>query len=146
MKKRAPMQLEPVGLPMARIATDILGPLPESDNKNKYILVISDYFTKWTEAFPMANMEAKTIASLLVEEVITRFGVPLYIHSDQGRQYESMLLVKFAVYWEYTKQELHHSTQSLMEWLNGLTRHLQLCLQPMFQSTKTIGNPTSHIS
>jgi hypothetical protein len=32
MKKRAPMQLEPVGLPMARIATDILGPLPEFDN------------------------------------------------------------------------------------------------------------------
>jgi hypothetical protein len=138
MKKRAPMQLEPVGLPMTRFATDILGPLPESD--------ISDYFTKWTEAFPMANMEAKTIVSLLVEEVITRFGVPSYIHSDQGRQYESMLLVKFAVYWEYTKQELHHSTQSLMEWLNGLTRHLQLCLQPMFQSTKTIGIPTSHLS
>jgi hypothetical protein len=88
------MQLEPIGLPIAQIARDILGTLPESYNKNKYILVISDYFTKWTEAFPMANMEAKTIVSLLVEEVITRsivYSLRSYIHSDQGRQYESML-------------------------------------------------------
>jgi hypothetical protein len=64
----------------------------------------------------------------------------------RGDSMKACSLVKFAVYWEYTKQELHHSTQSLMEWLNGLIRHLQLCLQPKFQSTKTIEIPTSHIS
>ena len=36
-----------VGSPMERIAMDILGPLPTSDNGNKYILVVSDYFTRW---------------------------------------------------------------------------------------------------
>jgi hypothetical protein len=35
---------------------------------NKHILVISDYYTKWTECFAMPNMEAKTEATLLVEE------------------------------------------------------------------------------
>ena len=89
--KKAPMQVVRSGFPMERLATDILGELPVTDNGNKYILVISDYFTKWTESFPMPNMESKTCAKLLVEEVVSRFGVPNVIHSDQGRQFESRL-------------------------------------------------------
>ena len=87
----APMQVVRSGYPMERIALDILGELPVSESGNKYILVISDYFTKWTESFPMQNMEAKTCAKILVTEVISRFGVPNKIHSDQGRQFESHL-------------------------------------------------------
>ncbi|CAC5375779.1 unnamed protein product [Mytilus coruscus] len=36
-------------------------------------------------------MEAKTVAKIIVEEVIVRFGVPQWIHSDQGRKFESLL-------------------------------------------------------
>ncbi|MCG8045580.1 MAG: RNase H-like domain-containing protein, partial [Candidatus Thiodiazotropha endolucinida] len=89
--KRAPMQIVRSGFPMERLAIDILGELPLTNKGNKYILVISDYFTKWTEALPMANMEAVTVAKLLVEEIICRFGIPRTIHSDQGRQFESKL-------------------------------------------------------
>jgi 3'-phosphoadenosine 5'-phosphosulfate sulfotransferase (PAPS reductase)/FAD synthetase len=39
----------------------------------------------------MPNMEAKTVAKLLVEEVIVRFGTPYVIHTDQGVQFESNL-------------------------------------------------------
>ena len=90
--KRAPMQTVQMGYPMERIATDILGELPETENRNRYILVVSDYFSKWTEAFPMPNMEAQTVARIIVNEVICRFGVPRVIHSGQGRQYESQLM------------------------------------------------------
>ncbi|VDI65315.1 Hypothetical predicted protein [Mytilus galloprovincialis] len=89
--KRAPMALVEANGPMERIATDILGELPETESGNKYILVVSDYYTKWTESFAMPNMEAKTVAKIIVEEVIVRFGVPHWIHSDQGRQFESLL-------------------------------------------------------
>ena len=82
--KRAPMKLTSSGYPMERIATDILGPFPETDKKNRYILVISDFFTKWVEAFPIPDQRAETVAKCLVDEVIRRFGVPGYIHSDQG--------------------------------------------------------------
>ena len=85
------MKLVKSGITMDRIATDILGELPMTENGNRYILVISDYFTKWTESFPMPNMEAATVARIIVEEVVARFGVPSSIHSDQGRQYESEL-------------------------------------------------------
>ena len=67
MTKRAPMQLVRSGYRMDRIAIDILGELPQTDRGNKYILVISDYFTKWTEALPMPNMEPLTVAKILVE-------------------------------------------------------------------------------
>ena len=49
---------------------DILGPLPETERKNKYVLVIGDYFTKWTEVFPMKDMEAQDIG--------TGFHLPLW--------------------------------------------------------------------
>lgn len=43
------MQVVQTGYPLERVATDIMGPLPETDDGNKNILMISDYFTKWTE-------------------------------------------------------------------------------------------------
>jgi hypothetical protein len=90
-KKRDPMQIVETGFPMERIDMDILCELPETSGGNKHILVISDYYTKWTECFAMPNMEAKTVAKLLVEEVIVRFGTPYVIHTDQGVQFESNL-------------------------------------------------------
>lgn len=69
--KVAPLQIVRSGFPMERLAIDILGGLPMTDNGNKYILVIADYFTKWTESFAMPNMEAKTCAKILVEEIVS---------------------------------------------------------------------------
>ena len=90
-KKRGPMQITRSGYPMERIAVDILGEFPMTENGNKYILVVGDYFTKWKECFPMPNMEAITVARIMVNEVISRLGVPEKIHSDQGAQFESNL-------------------------------------------------------
>ena len=50
-----------------------------------------DYFTKWPEAYPLLNQEAITVAKVLVEEMVCRFGVPLESHSDQGRNFESLV-------------------------------------------------------
>jgi hypothetical protein len=88
-KAKAALQQHIVGAPMERIAIDLIGPLPESTQGNKHILVIGDYFTKWVEAFALPNQEAVTVATKLVEEVVCRFGVPHQLHSDQGRNFES---------------------------------------------------------
>ncbi|PIK62874.1 hypothetical protein BSL78_00208 [Apostichopus japonicus] len=90
-RSKAPMEIVKAGEPMQRVAIDVLGPLPETYNGNKYILVVADYFTKWTEAYPIPNQEAKTVASELVTNFIARFGVPQIIHSDQGSNFESEL-------------------------------------------------------
>jgi hypothetical protein len=71
---------------MERIAAYIMGELPETENGNKYILVVSDYFTKWTECFAMPNMEARTVVKIIVEEVIVRFGAPYFVCHHHIRQ------------------------------------------------------------
>ncbi|PIK60525.1 Retrovirus-related Pol polyprotein from transposon [Apostichopus japonicus] len=90
-KGKAKLQTYRVGIPMERIAIDILGPLPLTDRNNKYIMVVADYFTKWVEAFPLKDQSAETVADTLVTDFVSRFGVPKQIHTDQGRNFESNL-------------------------------------------------------
>ena len=54
-KQRAPLQKMERGYPLQMIAADIVGPLPKSKLGNKYILVVSDYFKKWEEAYGIPN-------------------------------------------------------------------------------------------
>ncbi|KAJ8983250.1 hypothetical protein NQ317_008860 [Molorchus minor] len=90
-RKKAPMRQYNVGSPFERIAIDVAGPFPESNDGNKYIVVVMDYFSKWVEAYALPNQEASTIADVLVKEWICRFGVPLELHSDQD--YYQLVLV-----------------------------------------------------
>lgn len=45
---------------------------------------MADHFTTWTEAIPAPNDEATTVAGILVNEFVSRFGTRLQLHSDQG--------------------------------------------------------------
>ena len=97
-KNRAPLGSYQVGEPMERIEVDILGPLPLSKHGNRYILVVTDMFTKWTEAMALQNQEASTVSRALVDNFICRFGTPLQLHSDQGRNFESELFKELCSY------------------------------------------------
>ena len=82
------------GAPLDRLCTDVLGPFPESPRGNKYILVVTDHFTRWVEIFAIPDQTAVTCASKILNEVIARYGCPLDIHSDQGRNYTSQLFLE----------------------------------------------------
>ena len=71
---------------------DIMGPLPTTESGNKYILVVTDLFTKWVEAFPLRETSSSTLATVLVDEVISRFGVPNVLHSDKGANFCSEVI------------------------------------------------------
>ncbi len=92
--KKAPLQQHIVGAPMERVALDIMGPLPETPNGNKYILVVGDYLTKWMEVYPVPDQTAETVAKKFVNEYVCRFGVPEVLHSNQGRNFESRVFAE----------------------------------------------------
>ncbi|KII65774.1 hypothetical protein RF11_00291 [Thelohanellus kitauei] len=52
------------------------GPLPPTNRRNRYRLIIIDYFTKWPEVYPIRNMETRKIADICVREFISRSGIP----------------------------------------------------------------------
>ena len=60
-----------------------------SESGNKYVLVIVDFFTKWTMALPVKNHEAETVAYDFVTHFVSNIDVPKIIHTDQGTNYES---------------------------------------------------------
>ncbi|CAC5374212.1 unnamed protein product [Mytilus coruscus] len=91
---KAPMKQYFVGVPWERMAIDILGPLPCSVNNNRYLMVVQDYFSKWTEAIPIPDTEAVTVATKFVERIVTIFWVLLSIHSDQGSNFESHVFIE----------------------------------------------------
>jgi len=82
-KGKSELQLYNVGGPFEKVQMDSLGPFPISYKGNKYLLVISDCFTKWVEAFPLKNFKASTIAEVFVNQVVSRFGIPLELHTEE---------------------------------------------------------------
>lgn len=90
-KGKSPLQIFNVGAPFERVEMDILGPLPQTISGNRYLLVVTDCFTKWVEAIPLKNIRAKKVAEAFVSHVVSRHGVPLELHTDQGKNFESKI-------------------------------------------------------
>lgn len=65
------------GLPLIAcyLGMHILGPLPMAQGQRKILLVAVDYFTKWIEAEPLANISTQPIQKFLWRNIITRFGI-----------------------------------------------------------------------
>ena len=110
---RAPLQGVAMGSPMQMVAVDILGPLPTTSSRNKYVLVAGDYFTKWMEAYAIPNQEAVTVAKKLLDEMFCRFSLPEKLHSDQGRQFEGEVGELCHHFLQWKRRALHRTIISL---------------------------------
>lgn len=70
--------------PFAKISVDVSGPYPKTLSGNLYIVTFVDHYSLWPESFPTPDKTSQTVANLLIEEIIPRFGCPLEIVSDNG--------------------------------------------------------------
>ncbi|XP_020231104.1 uncharacterized protein LOC109811709 [Cajanus cajan] len=66
---------------------DILGPFPVAKGQCKFLIVVVDLFTKWIEAEPLACISAHQVQKFLWRNIITRFGVPHTLMTDNGLQF-----------------------------------------------------------
>ena len=75
--------------PFAQWGLDIVGPFPKAVGNKKYLLVSTDYFTKWVEAKPLANIKDVDAKKFLWKNIVTRFEVPNTLISDNGLQFDN---------------------------------------------------------
>ena len=90
--RKIPMGHVEVGHRWDRVAMDLLDMSVTTARGNRYVLVIVDCFTRWTEAFPLPDKTAQSVADAFFNNVVCRFGMPIVIHSDQGREFENKIL------------------------------------------------------
>jgi ribonuclease HI len=88
--KQPPEELTAISSPwpFSQWGVDIVGPLPRGKGGVRFAVVAVDYFTKWTEVEPLANITTTAIQRFLWKNVICRYGVPHAFVTDNGKQFD----------------------------------------------------------
>ena len=121
-RRTAPVLPIAVEGPFHRVAVDCLGPFPVTNSGNRYIVVFSDYLTRFPEAFAVPSIDAATIADLLVNEIMARHGAPRTLLSDRGSNFLSSLVKEVCYLMNTTKvftTSYHPQCDGLVERFNG---------------------------
>ena len=127
---RPPLVPIPVSGPFDRIGVDVVQ-FPKSRRGNKYAIVFVEYLTKWVDVFPTSDQSALTIARLLVDEIISRHGVPRELLSDRGAAFLSKLLHEI-----YQLMGIHKvSTTAYHPQTDGLVERFHRTLTSMLSKT-----------
>ena len=103
------------------IGIDFVGPLPKTENGNQWLLVITDYATRWVEAFPTRDSKARTVAEILIKQIIARYGAPKKLLSDRGRNFLADLIYQVCELYRTKKintTAYHPQTNGLTEKFN----------------------------
>jgi hypothetical protein len=128
---KAPLQPIPAATRVwERIAMDIVGPVDTSRNGNNYILVLSDYASRFVMTIPMVDQTARTVASHLVNEVITKYGAPEQILTDQGSNFLSELVKQICELFKIKQLKTtsyHPQTDGLVERFNRTLCDMLAC-------------------
>lgn len=89
--------------PWQIISVDIMGPFPRSSKGNTHLLVVGDWFTKYTLVCPMRKATAQNVVKFMENEVFLVFGVPQFILCDNGTQFAGSIFKKLAKQYQVQK-------------------------------------------
>lgn len=114
-----------VNKPWIMLAADLMGPFPRSSSGFKYLLVVTDTFTKFPLLFPLRAATATSVAKHLENDVFLIFGIPKYVICDNGSEFSGRPVKTLAA--EYKVKILYNAS-----------RHPQA--NPVERINKTLGN------
>ena len=135
-KKPVPSPLQSLPIheePNSRVHMDLFGPLKcRSASGKKYIIVITDAFSKYTELAAIPDKTAVTVARSFFENWICRHGVPRIIISDRGKEFLNKVMVDLCDFMGITHtatSSYHPQSNSQAETYNKtMIRYLQAML------------------
>ncbi|UYV71389.1 hypothetical protein LAZ67_8002928, partial [Cordylochernes scorpioides] len=116
--------IPPANYPFERIGIDFVGPLPSTKRRRKWIIVLTDYYTKYAETKAVSEATVKEVSTFLIEHIILRHGAPRFLISDRGSQFTSNLMKEVM---KMCKVK-HCFTTSYHPQTNGLTEPLNRTL------------------
>jgi len=121
---------------------DILGSFPTTSSGNKYLIIV-DCFTKWVEAFSLKNIRAKIVAEIFLSQVVSRYGIPLEIYTDQGRNFESKLFLKLMEILGIKRTSLHPQSGQVEQQHQTITNHIWRSIFLQIRRIGIVGFPCS---
>ena len=126
----APMSTFKVGEPFERVAMDICGKLPRTASGNQYVLVIADYFSKYTSPVAVQDKTKEAVAEAFIANWVTFFGMPEILHTDRCGEFENRLLHEICERCYVTKTR----TTSFHPRSNGLVERFNLTMSHVVNS------------
>jgi len=115
-----PLQSVIASRPWELVVVDALK-VPVSRHGNQYILVAQDHFLMWPFAMPIPDQKTNQIVRILKNQIFTVGGQPEKLHSDQGCNFESHILLELCKAFKVLKSHTtpyHPMRDGLVERMN----------------------------
>lgn len=144
--------------PLEKVYLDIVGPLnPPSHLGNRYILSFQDDLTKYTEAIPLSQIDAKTVAEAFVTNIVCKHGIPESVLTDQGTNFLSEVFTQMCKllqikkmqttpYHPQTNGALERTHRTLAEYLRHFVNRDPLTWDTWMPYATYVYNTTPHSS
>ncbi|KAK3027704.1 hypothetical protein RJ639_042211 [Escallonia herrerae] len=115
-----PLNILTSPIPFEMWGMDILGPFPMATGQQHFVIVAIDYFTKWTDAEPLATIIEARCEEFFWKNVVCRFGIPKVLIIDNGKQFDNS---KFRSFCEDLSINLHFTSVAHPQ-SNGQTKNM----------------------
>jgi transposase InsO family protein len=135
-KRTSFLKLFPASSPLEYVSMDILGPLPKTDHGNRFLLVITDRFSKLTRTVPLRTITAFNVAKAFCDAWVFAYGPPRYLLTDNGAQFAAKFFLAVCrelgiakvfttAYHPQTNGQVERFNRTVVNALRGYVSHRQ---------------------